>query len=94
MVGEVVESSPPRRLVTTWSSPDGKGGEADDTSRVTFDIEPYGEIVRLTVTHEDFTDEAEREEAAHGWAAVLSNLKSLLETGHVLPRTPWEMPEG
>ena len=27
-----------------------------------------------------------------GWAAVLSNLKSLLETGHVLPNTPWEMP--
>ena len=83
VVGTVVESSPPRRLVTTWADP---GEEpADDPSRVTFDIEPYGEIVRLTVTHEDLADEAERDEAASGWSAVLSNLKSLLETGHVLP---------
>lgn len=61
-------------------------------SRVTFDIEPYGEIVRLTVTHENIPDEANRTLAAAGWAAVLSNLKTFLETGHVLARTPWEMP--
>jgi uncharacterized protein YndB with AHSA1/START domain/DNA-binding transcriptional ArsR family regulator len=86
VAGTVVESAPPRRLVTTWAAP---GSES--TSRVTFDIEPYGPIVRLTVTHEDLVDEAEREAAAAGWAAVLSNLKSLIETGHVLPRAPWEM---
>jgi hypothetical protein len=59
---------------------------------VTFDIEPYGEIVRLTVTHDNLTSDAEREGVASGWSAVLSNLKSLLETGHVLSRAPWEMP--
>lgn len=91
VVGTVVESVAPTRLVTTWASP---GGEATDApSRVAFDIEPYGEIVRLTVTHENLTDEAEREAAAAGWSAVLSNLKSLLETGHVLPREPWTMPQ-
>lgn len=90
VVGTVVESVPPTRLVCTWASPGEEG--ADDTSRVTFDIEPYGEIVRLTVTHEDLADEAEREESAAGWAAVMSNLKSLVETGHSLPQAPWAMP--
>ncbi len=90
MVGTVVEASPPNRLVTTWSEPgDVRPGT---TSRVTFDIEPYGRIVRLTVTHDDLTDEAERTEAAAGWSAVLSNLKSLLETGSALPGVPWKMP--
>ncbi len=79
VTGEVVESSRPHRLVTTW-----------DASRVTFDVEPYGDIVRLTVTHEDLAD-GELAGAAAGWAAVLSNLKSLLETGHPLPQAPWEM---
>jgi uncharacterized protein YndB with AHSA1/START domain len=91
VVGSVVESLPPTRLVTTWDPPDEE--LANGSSQVTFDIEPYGAIVRLTVTHENLADETERDEAARGWAAVLSNLKSLLETGHVLPRAPWEMPQ-
>jgi uncharacterized protein YndB with AHSA1/START domain/DNA-binding transcriptional ArsR family regulator len=90
VVGTVVESNPPTRLVTTWSLPEQLMPET--TSRVSFDIEPHGEIVRLTVTHEDHADGAERAEAAEGWAAVLSNLKSLLETGQALPAFPWEMP--
>jgi uncharacterized protein YndB with AHSA1/START domain len=89
VVGTVVESAAPTRLVTTWAGPDEE--RAGGPSRVTFDIEPYGEIVRLTVTHENLSDEAERQAAASGWAAVLSNLKSLIETGHVLPQAPWEM---
>jgi len=89
VVGTVVESSPPTRLVTTWAAPDAPPG--DHPSRVTFEIEPYGEIVRLTVTHQDLADEAERRGAAAGWAAVLSNLKSFIETGHSLPQAPWEM---
>jgi hypothetical protein len=58
---------------------------------VSFDVEPYGGIVRLTVTHEDLAGEADRQAAAAGWPAVLSNLKSLIETGHPLPEAPWEM---
>ena len=53
IVGKVVESNPPRRLVITWARPN----EADDDSkhsRVTFDIEPHGDgLVRLTVSHDD-----------------------------------------
>ena len=58
---------------------------------MTFDIEPYHEIVRLTVTHENLADESALEAISAGWPAVFANLKSLLETGHVLPRAPWEM---
>ncbi|GAA1934843.1 SRPBCC domain-containing protein [Streptomyces durmitorensis] len=91
VVGEVVESAPPTRLVTTWADPHTEAGSAEP-SQVTFDIEPYGGIVRLTVTHENLADEAERDEMASGWAAVLSNLKSLLETGSPLPEKPWLVP--
>lgn len=91
VVGEVVESAPPTRLVTTWADPNEAPGSAEP-SQVTFDIEPYGGIVRLTVTHENLADEAERDAAASGWAAVLSNLKSLLETGSPLPEEPWLVP--
>jgi uncharacterized protein YndB with AHSA1/START domain len=86
VAGEVVEATPPRRLVITFGDPD----EAEP-SVVRFDIEPHHDIVRLTVTHDDIPDASNYEAAAAGWAAVMSNLKSLLETGHVLPQAPWEM---
>jgi uncharacterized protein YndB with AHSA1/START domain len=89
VVGTVVESVAPSRLVFTWAAPDEE--RPAGPSRVSFDLEPYGQIVRLTVTHENLADEAERDEAAGGWAAVLSNLKSIIETGHTLPEAPWEM---
>jgi hypothetical protein len=50
-------------------------------------------MVRLTVTTENLPPEQQDEDAA-GWAAVLSNLKTLLETGHVLPQAPYELPRG
>ena len=84
VTGEVLESTPPRRLVTTW---DG----ADEPSRVTFDIERYEDIVRLTVTHENLVSAADFENISSGWPAVLSNLKTLLETGQPLPQSPWGM---
>ena len=93
VVGTVVESSPPKRLVTTWAEP---GEEpADDPSRVTFDIEPYGGIVRAhRHPREPRRAKPIATKSASGWPAVMSNLKSLLETGHVLPQAPWEMPHG
>ena len=54
-------------------------------------IEPHGEIVRLTVPHEDLPTQGDYEAISGGWPAVMANLKSLLETGHVLPQAPWEM---
>ncbi len=61
---------------------------------MSFDIEAFGAIVRLTVKHTDLADESARMEVAGGWSAVLSNLKSYLETGSTLPVAPWEMPAG
>ena len=60
-------------------------------STVTFDIEPYHDIVRVTVTHENLADDEAYQAVSAGWPAVMANLKSLLETGHVLPQPPWEM---
>jgi uncharacterized protein YndB with AHSA1/START domain/DNA-binding transcriptional ArsR family regulator len=86
VVGRVLETDPPTRLVITFQGPgDEPPGGA---SVVTFLIEPNREIVRLTVTHENLADQGMFEGISRGWPAVLSNLKSLLETGDVLPQWP------
>jgi len=87
--GTVLESVPPRRLTMTFDAP-GVVLPAGP-SKVTFEIEPYHEIVRLTVTHDNLADDEALEAISAGWPAMCANLKSLLETGHVLPRAPWEM---
>jgi uncharacterized protein YndB with AHSA1/START domain/DNA-binding transcriptional ArsR family regulator len=89
VAGTVLEATPPRRLTMTFDAP----GEAPPggPATVTFDIEPYHEIVRLTVTHVNLPDDEALSAVSAGWPAVCANLKSLLETGHVLPRAPWEM---
>lgn len=89
IVGKVVESDPPRRLVFTWARPNDAGDDSKH-SRVAIDIEPQGDgLVRLTVTHEDLErDPKMLAGISGGWPKVLSNLKTLLETGHPLPRSP------
>ena len=87
VVGTVLESVPPVRLVTTWAAPDAPA----KTSRVTFDLVPHGGTVRLTVTHTDLTDPADLATISHGWPAVLSNLKSYVETGTPLSAVPWDL---
>ncbi|WP_206428451.1 ArsR/SmtB family transcription factor [Mycolicibacterium stellerae] len=89
VVGEVIEATPPHRLVMTFGGSDESGAP----SVVRFDIEPHHDIVRLTVTHDGLTDPSDLRAVSAGWPAVLSNLKSLLETGRVLPQAPWEMHE-
>jgi uncharacterized protein YndB with AHSA1/START domain/DNA-binding transcriptional ArsR family regulator len=92
IVGRVLEVEPPQRLVITFGDPEeGVGGEPPV---VTFLVEAHGDIVRLTVTHEKLADPGALQEVSHGWPAVVANLKSLLETGTVLPQAPWEMPAG
>lgn len=89
IVGTVVENTPPRRLVFTWARPDDFDDDSKH-SRVAFDIEPYGDgLVRLTVTHDDLErDPKMLAGVSGGWPTVLSNLKTFLETGRALPRTP------
>lgn len=82
IVGEVVESAPPRRLVFTWVLPADEGNP-EKTSRVTYDIEPAAEgVVRLTVTHDELDSEM-FESVSFGWPGVVSALKTFLETGSV-----------
>jgi uncharacterized protein YndB with AHSA1/START domain len=86
----VIEAEPPTRLVITFDdAPDAES--AREPSVVTFLVEPHHDIVRLTVTHENLANLAMRNGISRGWPAVLANLKSLLETGEVLPQAPWEM---
>lgn len=82
VVGQVVESHPPSRLVLTWTYP--KAADPSQRSQVTFEIEPVADSVRLTVTHEDVDL---RSGVTQGWPAILSSLKTLLETGKALPMT-------
>ncbi|CAN5714491.1 SRPBCC domain-containing protein [soil metagenome] len=89
VVGGVLETDRPHRLVITFGADDVPVAQQ---SIVTFLIEPHDDIVRLTVTHENLDDDAALGEISHGWPAVLANLKSFLETGDVLPQHPWEMP--
>ncbi|WP_107498843.1 ArsR/SmtB family transcription factor [Actinacidiphila yeochonensis] len=90
VVGTVLAAEPPTRLVITFEdTPDTVPPR--DPSVVTFLVEPHEEIVRLTVTHENLPNREMLGGISKGWPAVLANLKSLLETGEVLPQAPWEM---
>lgn len=84
--GTVLEADPPRRLVLTWQS--ASAGEGERPSRVTFDIEAFMGEVRLTVTHDELEEGSPMwKGATNGWPAILSSLKTLLETGRPMPMT-------
>ncbi|WP_432934070.1 ArsR/SmtB family transcription factor [Microbispora sp. CA-135349] len=90
VAGRVIEATPPMRLAITFDDA-AAPGTTREASVVTFVVEPHQDIVRLTVTHEKLADQTALDAVSHGWPAVLANLKSLLETGDVLPQAPWEM---
>ena len=75
------------RLTMTFDPP-GDSQPAEGPTKVIFEIEPYHEIVRLTVMHENLADSDALDAVSGGWPAACANLKSLLETSQVLPRAP------
>ncbi|MFF2852253.1 ArsR/SmtB family transcription factor [Streptomyces sp. NPDC058001] len=95
----VLEAEPYRRLAYTWHTftPEwadsvGLGGDvlakltAEPRSKVGFDIEPLGELVKLTVTHTAADPGSTLlKMVGEGWPHLLSGLKTLLETGETLP---------
>ena len=84
LVGEVIESSPPSRLVISWAN-ESEAADPEAYSRVSFDIEPYDDMVRLTVTHDDLVvGSGMANGVTKGWPIVLSSMKSYLETGRGL----------
>jgi uncharacterized protein YndB with AHSA1/START domain/DNA-binding transcriptional ArsR family regulator len=95
----VLESEPGRRLAYSWHTftPEfaREFGFSDEflarvaserRSKVTFDIEPIGQMVKLTVVHDDFEPGSPvLDSISQGWPALLASLKTLLETGEPLP---------
>jgi DNA-binding transcriptional ArsR family regulator/uncharacterized protein YndB with AHSA1/START domain len=98
----VLESQPYRRLSYTWhtftpewgavhnfSDDDRSQIASERRSRVTFEIEEVGPMVKLTVVHDGFDPGSTvLHQVSHGWPVILSSLKTLLETGETLPGGP------
>jgi uncharacterized protein YndB with AHSA1/START domain len=82
--GEVIAYDPPRLLSYTFVNLSEKY-RGEGPARATFVLEPYGKLVKLTLTHEGFDEGSKMLPAiAKGWPAILSSLKSILETGRPL----------
>ena len=83
--GNVLTSDPPRKLAYTWEACSDELKQ-ERISRVTFDLEPRGHIVKLTVRHDNL-DEGGKTflGISEGWPMVIASLKSMLETGRPLP---------
>jgi uncharacterized protein YndB with AHSA1/START domain len=83
--GEIVESDPPRRLVIRWQHQNQPELKAEGASLCTMELEPTGNSVKLSITHSIEADPSKFIEAVSGgWPKILSNLKSLLETGAIV----------
>jgi DNA-binding transcriptional ArsR family regulator/uncharacterized protein YndB with AHSA1/START domain len=91
----VLVSDPPRRLSYTWHTitPEfsaAYGGDAEylatasaeRRSTITFDLEPQADLVKLTVTHDDFEPGSiVLPGITEGWPSIIASLKTMLETG-------------
>jgi uncharacterized protein YndB with AHSA1/START domain len=83
--GEIVEAEPPRRLVIRWRNQFKPELKAEGESVCTMQLEPSGTAVKLSITHTIEREPSKFIEAVSGgWPKVISNLKSLLETGSVV----------
>ena len=92
--GEILESDPPRKLVQTWRMLMDPTAEAEGFTRLTHEIESIdGGVTKLTVIHElagapmlaaMVGGESESSGAGGGWAWVLSDLKTVLESGSAM----------
>jgi uncharacterized protein YndB with AHSA1/START domain len=81
--GENLVVEPPRRLVQTMHARWSEDADREGTSRVTWEIEPVGDSCRLTVVHDQLSENAPAE-VYGGWPMILSGLKTWLETGKTL----------
>jgi uncharacterized protein YndB with AHSA1/START domain len=83
--GKVLISNPFKQLAYTWD-PCSTEAKREQTSRVTFDLEPRGRVTKLTVTHDNLDEGGKTfRDISGGWPMVIASLKSMLETGRELP---------
>src|SRR5512147_2031261 len=88
--GEIVEAEPPRRLVIRWEPQDKPELKAEGASLCTMELQPSGAAVKLSITHSIDREPSNFIAAVSGgWPKVISNLKSLLETGSIVLRGPY-----
>ncbi len=87
--GTILEADRPRRLSYTFKHELREEMRNEQPSKVVFNLEPHGKFVKLTLTHEGFADGSKvLDGISRGWPAILSSLKSLLETGKPLVIPP------
>lgn len=90
--GEVLACEPCRKLVYTWNPKDKPelAKKRDGLSRVTYELKPMGALVRFRLIHENLLPEDIEKDPNtfhginNGWPAIISSLKSLLETSDAL----------
>jgi uncharacterized protein YndB with AHSA1/START domain len=83
--GEILEADRPRRLSYTFKHELDDEMRKEGTTKVVFTLEPHGELVKLTLTHEGFAKDSRLLDGiSKGWPAILASLKSLLESGDAL----------
>jgi len=88
--GQVLEVDPPNKLTVTWNGPKGSKTEEPTPSIVTYDLVALGPDTKITVTHSLLNkDSIMHKGVTQGWQAVLSNLKTVLETGKPLSSDQW-----
>jgi uncharacterized protein YndB with AHSA1/START domain len=83
--GEIVEIDPPSRIVLKWRNEFRPELKAEGYALCTIELQPIADSVKLSITH--MMDRAESkliEAVSGGWPRIVSNLKSLLETGEII----------
>ena len=83
--GKILEIEPLKRVVIEWENQFKPELKAEGPGRCTYELEQKGEVVKLTVTHSHPREHAKLiQGVSGGWPSILSNLKSLLETGKTI----------
>ena len=88
--GEIVEADPPRRLVIRWQHQNKPEIQIEGASLCTMELEQNGTAVKLSITHTiERVPSNFIAAVSGGWPKVISNLKSLLETGTTALQNPY-----
>ncbi len=85
VAGKVLEANAPHKLSFTWHVHYNPDAFKEKPSRVTFELTEVNGATRLTLIHDEFENGSiVLPSISEGWSAILSNLKTLLETGNVM----------